>query len=986
MNDLKTQIVSGMLVILTATLVICAALNYQQQELFRLPEDGVTWKDDLDASSPDKSISVIAMHVTPGGPGDVAGIRLGDELLRIGGRVNKPGVVIHQSTDVTQVLERVGAWGAAEYVLNRNGVEITAKVIVSDATRDRALLYQYAVGAAYLIIGLFLFFRRNRAAHSLHFYLLCLASFVQHTFHYTGKFNNFDTFIFSGNVVAGVVAPTLFVHFCLTFPEPRKRWSKWKAFSLYLPALSLLGLYFGVTSEVLRAALPDVLLRYLLDRIWLLCYCAAFVFGALLLHLSYRRTDDPIVRQQLKWLRNGTLAGMGPFIACYAVPFIAGIITTPEMRLAVLALALIPITWAYAILRYRLMDVDIIFQQGYVYLLATLAVLGVVSMLVFALSQRESGLSPTAVILLVLVAAFVFEPLRGWIQQNFDRYVFYKDRWDYRRTLIGFARELSSEMDLDRTLASVGLRLIETLSVREVAFFLVDETAPGGYQLHSRYSREGREKTMPDGVTDLSFLGLAPSKPYLFFERTQHAFDVLTSELPPSVRETIARLDLTYYIPCEHRGRTLAWFGLSRTEDGDFLSSDDIELLQTLSGYLAMAVENARLYRSLADKALQYEQLKEFNENIVESINVGVMVVGLNDRVEGWNTPLERLTGVARQMAIGRELTELMPAEITSHLDALRDSREIHHLYRIALRPDELPLPGDVIAINGDTPPAEARREVTVNIAIAPLVTREGSYIGRLVIFDDITEREELERKLVQADKLSSIGLLAAGVAHEVNTPLTGISSFTQMLLEGADPDDPRTRLLEKIERQSFRAAKIVNGLLNLSRPAAQAAERAPVDLNAVVTDVLALLEHQFKVGRIQVRRDLGEPAPVVLGAEFKLQQVFLNLFLNARDAMPHGGWLSVRTRAASGAAVVEVGDTGAGIPSECLARIYDPFFTTKEMGRGTGLGLSITYGIVREHDGTIACDSTVGVGTRFTLSFPLAAPAASAPRADAAV
>jgi hypothetical protein len=122
-----------------------------------------------------------------------------------------------------------------------------------------------------------------------------------------------------------------------------------------------------------------------------------------------------------------------------------------------------------------------------------------------------------------------------------------------------------------------------------------------------------------------------------------------------------------------------------------------------------------------------------------------------------------------------------------------------------------------------------------------------------------------------------------------------------------------------------------------------------------------------------------------VLGTEFKLQQVFLNLFINARDAMPKGGWLTIRTRTADLAAVVEVGDTGAGIPSDCLARIYDPFFTTKEMGQGTGLGLSITYGIVREHEGTIACDSAVGVGTRFTLSFPLAVPA-SIPRTGRAV
>jgi signal transduction histidine kinase len=193
------------------------------------------------------------------------------------------------------------------------------------------------------------------------------------------------------------------------------------------------------------------------------------------------------------------------------------------------------------------------------------------------------------------------------------------------------------------------------------------------------------------------------------------------------------------------------------------------------------------------------------------------------------------------------------------------------------------------------------------------------------------------------------------------------------MLLEGADPADPKTALLEKIEKQTFRAAKIVNGLLNLSRPGTSSNERIEVDLNAVIGDVFSLLEHQFEVSRIKVRRELAtEPLPVS-GIEHQLQQVFLNLFLNARDAMPSGGWLSVTTRIEGDRVIAEIADTGSGIPSDQLARIYDPFFTTKSFQRGTGLGLSITYGIVREHDGLIHCDSAVGQGTRFTLSLPLA-------------
>ena len=139
-----------------------------------------------------------------------------------------------------------------------------------------------------------------------------------------------------------------------------------------------------------------------------------------------------------------------------------------------------------------------------------------------------------------------------------------------------------------------------------------------------------------------------------------------------------------------------------------------------------------------------------------------------------------------------------------------------------------------------------------------------------------------------------------------------------------------------------------------------------------MITDVLSLLEHQFQLHHVTVRRELSSTPVVVRGMEHKLQQVFLNLFLNAKDAMPKGGWVSVVTRVDdAGQAVAEVSDTGSGIPSEYLARIYDPFFTTKTMGQGTGLGLSITYGIVREHQGSIDCESAVGQGTRFILTFP---------------
>ena len=238
-----------------------------------------------------------------------------------------------------------------------------------------------------------------------------------------------------------------------------------------------------------------------------------------------------------------------------------------------------------------------------------------------------------------------------------------------------------------------------------------------------------------------------------------------------------------------------------------------------------------------------------------------------------------------------------------------------------------------------------------------------------MIIFDDVTDRDELERRLVQADKLSSIGLLAAGVAHEVNTPLAVISTYAQMLAKQVSGDDQKAKLLDKIAKQTFRASEIVNSLLNFSRTSPT--DFADVDLNRVIRETASLVEHQFQKAGVTTDLALADYLPTVRGNSGKLQQVFLNLFINARDAMPEGGLLTVRTRAEAGFAVIEVSDTGQGIPPEYLARIYDPFFTTKGPKKGTGLGLSISYGIVHEHEGIIEVESVPGSGTRFRLEFP---------------
>jgi two-component system, NtrC family, sensor kinase len=648
----------------------------------------------------------------------------------------------------------------------------------------------------------------------------------------------------------------------------------------------------------------------------------------------------------MKWISRGTVLAIAPYTLFYVIPYVYG---AAGIKISALSLVFLPLTFGYAILRYRLMDVDIIFKRGVAYTLATATCVGVYFGIVGGLAEvvhrKLPYLGPAGLIGAVVITALAFDPLKNWIQRHVDRF-FYRNRYDYRRTLIEFGRELSSETDLGAMLSSVIDRLSRTLLVDRIAIFLPESN--GQFLMAKSF---GISYT---GTLDLSFLVVERPEQYaghIFFDNTRKAL-----RESAAARETIAKLDLNYYIPCTVQNRTVAVMGFGKMMDGDFLSSDDVELLETLAGYIGIAIQNAQLYASLEQKASEYERLKDFNENIVESISVGVLAVDLEDRVESWNAQMEVMYALSRSQVLGHKLSEVFPSAFMEEFYRFRQNPGIHNLYKFRLH----------------TPAGDTR---VANVAVAPLVTRRFNVIGRLIIVDDITERIELESQLSQAEKMSSIGLLAAGVAHEVNTPLAVISSYAQMLQKQVNGDEKLSSLLDKITRQTFRASEIVNNLLNFSRTSA--AEFTDINLNKIISDTLALLEHQLKTARVKVEADLDQHLPVIHGNAGKLQQVFLNLFLNAKDAMSvAGGTLQVQTANGSGVNV-SVSDTGTGIAPEHIHKIYDPFFTTKlspreGQPRGTGLGLSVTYGIIQEHAGKIRVESHAGQGTTFHLEFPL--------------
>jgi signal transduction histidine kinase len=232
--------------------------------------------------------------------------------------------------------------------------------------------------------------------------------------------------------------------------------------------------------------------------------------------------------------------------------------------------------------------------------------------------------------------------------------------------------------------------------------------------------------------------------------------------------------------------------------------------------------------------------------------------------------------------------------------------------------------------------------------------------------------RKMSEQRLMRSEKLASIGRLAAGIAHEINNPLTSVLTFSSLLLKKVENDDQKEKL-EIIVKETTRCREIVRNLLNFARQGEPKKEECSI--NQVIETALSLTKNQVKVSenRITVRKDLGE-LPLLQLDPNQMLEVFVNITINAIDAMPQGGELKMTTGLSQGGKLVEIraSDTGYGISRENLARVFDPFFTTKDAGKGTGLGLSVTYGIIDRHNGTIDVESEPGKGTTFIIKLPV--------------
>jgi len=395
----------------------------------------------------------------------------------------------------------------------------------------------------------------------------------------------------------------------------------------------------------------------------------------------------------------------------------------------------------------------------------------------------------------------------------------------------------------------------------------------------------------------------------------------------------------------------------ARGNSGDVARFTDT-LASLLASFIATSERSRRLESDLQVRVRELEAQRRFTEMIVDTLPVGLYVIDREYRITAWNRKRETgMQGVSRDEAIGRTVFDVLHRQPA---DLLR--REY----------DEVFATGRMQQFQMESRTSGALR--TYRLSKIPMRDAAGAVTHVITIGEDITDWVEARERVAQNDKLAAIGRLAAGIMHEINNPLATIAACAESLaLEPvAAHDGSAPEFLKIIEAEVARCKGIVDGLLDFSRPRPQ--ERQSLEVNGVIERALFLLKHHARFKQLTVHASLAEGLPPVHASGEQLIQVIIALLMNAADAMPAYGQVRICTREAPRGprqVVMEIRDEGCGIPHSQMARIFEPFYTTKEQGKGTGLGLAICHGIVADHGGRIEVESEVGQGTTFRILLP---------------
>lgn len=683
------------------------------------------------------------------------------------------------------------------------------------------------------------------------------------------------------------------------------------------------------------------------------------VFGAyFVLSLGYSllilarkaRTLKGLGKLQVRYVFVAVLiAGLGATVTNLLIPLLlnSSRFSPYGPVFSILMMALI----AHSIIRYRLMDIRLVIRRGVTYLLAV-AIAG--SVLAFSSWVTSLALLSTRrdfplwlILFLALLMAPLFQRLKDSIQRLLDSYVF-RELYDYQQTVRSISRTMATLLDLESLLDFTWKAVSRTVRPEGLAVYILDPTGAAYGRVLSRSGIPLIERE--DNIA----IPIAASLPRLLSARKTH---ILRDELKQGPRtsdrsaseDALDDLGAELVLPILHDDCLSGFFVLGPKLSGDPYFSEDIDLLSTLVSQAAISIRNAQLYS-------QVVLVNEYVENILATMDSAVIAVSAEGTVTLSNSSAMRLTGRGLQ---GAHLSAL-PTPISASLGlTLLDCRP-----RTQIETDIQDTTGGITPIICST---------------SPLKDRSGAILGAVAVFSDLTHLKRLEAEKQQAERLASIGALASGLAHEIKNPLVAIKTFAELLPERFSEEDFRNDFLKVVVCEIDRIDDLVRRLRGLAAPTRQ--HLSPLDIRVPLEETLALVRGQLEQSRTEVSVLLASDLPLIAGDPAQLKQLFLNIVVNALEAMDLGGKLSIRISPryynAGPSVVVEVSDSGTGISEDLLPRIFDPFVTTKQ--RGSGLGLSICRGITDSHRATIAArNNPSGPGTIVVIEFPSVQEAAS--------
>jgi PAS domain S-box-containing protein len=611
---------------------------------------------------------------------------------------------------------------------------------------------------------------------------------------------------------------------------------------------------------------------------------------------------------------------------------------------------------AYGIATRKIMEVATFFRRVISYVLLTTYLLAVYASVWWLVNTALHGTTPgrareIAHVVAAIVIAFAMAPARGVSQRLAERLLISTQRVDFRATMNKAANILTSVTTLDDLLKRFATTIAEAVKTERVAILLhVRDRFDQAYALQP-----------PDSV--FPAVSLSSGDPLVRYLTAHHSPIVLDElhRLRPTteIDEVMVRmrsLKLAAVMGIFAREHLSAVMFLGPRQSGRIYGTIEQNALQVLCGQLAVAIDNAELFTEV-------QNAKIYNETLLENLTTGVIAVGADERITVFNNEVEQITGLDSRKLLDRSIDGLP--------DPLRDG------LRETLQTGQGQENNEFILQSGN-------EGLAIRASSSVFHGQDKTVLGALMVLTDVTALKRLELQIRRSDRLASLGTLSAGMAHEIKNPLVSIKTFAQLLPERYQDSDFRETFSNLIGHEIDRIDSLVNQLLRFARPAKPQLE--PMHVHQILDKSLLLVGHRLYQKDIKLTRSWDANVDTIRADGAQLEQVFLNFFLNAMDAMKNGGELNISTQIRRDAELVSpvnqpngetheilritIRDSGEGIRAEDIPHVFDPFFTTKDYG--TGLGLSVVHGIIQEHGGQIEVESELRKGTAFHILLPL--------------